>query len=325
MSDLTVQPLFDGSSYERDRIKSLAERFTLPPASVLDTRSGWWQNRKREWGDMGLRSVEGRTARTFAKGAGTDEVTQKILALTGGQSIFDPVVAELMYRWYVPAGGTILDPFAGGSVRGIVAAVLGRRYVGVDLSADQVAANYAQSAEFVAAGWYADANAPEWIVGDSTDVVPDLEEDFDFVFSCPPYFDLEEYSDDPRDLSNMTWDAFERSYRLIITESVNRLRFDGFAAFVVGDVRDPRGMYRRLVRLTEDCFVSGGADAYNELIVVNSMGTLPLRMANSFTTSGKVGRCHQNVLMFVKGDPKVAMSRCDAAAHRRAVAMGRDD
>ena len=37
-------------------------------------------------------------------------------------SIFDPVLCELAYRWSCPQGGTIIDPFAGGSVRGVVAA-----------------------------------------------------------------------------------------------------------------------------------------------------------------------------------------------------------
>ena len=31
-----------------------------------------------------------------------------------GTSVFDPVLCECMYRWYVPQGGKILDPFAGG-------------------------------------------------------------------------------------------------------------------------------------------------------------------------------------------------------------------
>jgi len=42
-----------------------------------------------------------------------------------GTSIFDPVLCEIAYRWFCPAGGMVLDPFAGGSVRGIVASRLG--------------------------------------------------------------------------------------------------------------------------------------------------------------------------------------------------------
>src|ERR1700747_2881603 len=66
---------------------------------------------------------------------------------TSGTSIFDPVLCELVYRWFCPPGGLVLDPFAGGSGRGIVASRLGRHYLGVDLSASQIAANRAQAAE----------------------------------------------------------------------------------------------------------------------------------------------------------------------------------
>src|SRR6185312_2502284 len=67
-----------------------------------------------------------------------------------GTSIFDPVLCEIAYRWFCPPGGLVLDPFAGGSVRGIVAAKLGRRYLGVDLRPEQIEANRAQWAEIEA-------------------------------------------------------------------------------------------------------------------------------------------------------------------------------
>ena len=62
-----------------------------------------------------------------------------------GTSIFDLVLCELVYRWFCPPAGLVLDPFAGGSVRGIVASKLGRRYCGVDLSARQIEANEEQA------------------------------------------------------------------------------------------------------------------------------------------------------------------------------------
>src|SRR4051812_37586803 len=39
---------------------SLAERFLLPPFSVLDARQGYWQNRKRAWIALGIQSELGR-------------------------------------------------------------------------------------------------------------------------------------------------------------------------------------------------------------------------------------------------------------------------
>jgi len=64
--------------------------------------------------------------------ADLDEVSRKNLAAqpSSGTSIFDPVLCELAYRWFCPLDGQIVDPFAGGSVRGVVASLLGRRYWG---------------------------------------------------------------------------------------------------------------------------------------------------------------------------------------------------
>ena len=50
-----------------------------------------------------------------------DPVSQAILDVGSGTSIFDPVLCEIAYRWFCPPGGLVLDPFAGGSVRGIIA------------------------------------------------------------------------------------------------------------------------------------------------------------------------------------------------------------
>lgn len=41
---------------------TLAERFGIPPFTVLDARKGWWQDRKRAWIDLGIRSELGRGA-----------------------------------------------------------------------------------------------------------------------------------------------------------------------------------------------------------------------------------------------------------------------
>lgn len=47
---------------------------------------------------------------------------------------------------------------------------------------------------------------------------------------------------------------------------------------------------------------SAGYKYYNELILVNSAGTLALRSGKQMQASRKVGKMHQNVLVFVKGD-----------------------
>jgi len=42
------------------RLGSLAERFGVPPFSVLSAREGWWQDRKRAWLSLGIQSELGR-------------------------------------------------------------------------------------------------------------------------------------------------------------------------------------------------------------------------------------------------------------------------
>jgi len=41
---------------------------------------------------------------------------------------------------------------------------------------------------------------------------------------------------------------------------------------------------------------------YNEAILINSAGSLPIRITKQFEAGRKLGRTHQNVLVFIKGD-----------------------
>jgi len=132
----------------------------------------------------------------------------------------------------------------------------------------------------------------------------------DFVFSCPPYGDLEKYSDDPADLSNMDWDTFTATYKRIIAKSVRILKLDRFACFVVGDFRDRRGFYRDFVSTTISGFRDAGAELYNEGILVTSVGSASMRVTKQFDASRKFAKTHQNVLIFCKGDPRKASRAC---------------
>lgn len=217
-----------------------------------------------------------------------------------GTSIFDPVLCELSYRWFCPSGGLVLDPFAGGSVRGVVASRLGRRYIGVDLSGRQIEANRAQ-AKLICTD-----PMPQWHEGDSREIASIAPVAADFIFTCPPYADLERYSDDPRDLSTMTYPEFLKGYRAVIGAACALLKPDRFACFVVGDVRAKGGEYHGLPWHTVQAFQDAGLALYNEAILVTALGSLPIRVAKQFNTSRKLGKTHQNVLIFVKGSATAA-------------------
>ena len=302
---------------------SLKDSFIFPPFSILDTRSGVWQERKRKWIGLGFNSQETREdVELIAKSGQSsgiyelrnkmreslnrepswdeiiDYAKKKGMHIYEGASIFDPVLCELSYKWFCPEGGNIIDPFAGGSVRGVVAGVLGFPYKGIDLRLEQVEANRKQ-AEVLK------LNNVEWFAGDSNEVLDEVEfKDVDFVYSCPPYADLEKYSEDPKDLSNMDYEQFKEVYFSIIKKSVAQLKDDRFACFVVGDVRDKKGFYYNFVSDTIQAFRDAGMELYNEIILVNVVGSLAIRVRRQFNGGRKVGKMHQNVLVFYKGDPK---------------------
>ena len=535
----------------------VADDFVMAPFTLLNAREGFWQDRKRAWIRIGIKSQEGRDARCLPVNSQMEKFGKAMKA--DGQSIFDPVLTEIHYDWFCPRGGQIIDPFAGGSVRGVVAGSLGYRYWGCDLSQEQIDANRLQSCEIfghypferddltpvqkVGERWvkrddlfsvggasggkartcwalatggngrglttagsrqspqamlvaamasmlnmpcaihcpegdissgpvheakllgaeiiqhkagyntviiarareYAEqhgytlipfgmeheeavtqtrkqvANIPKdvkrivipvgsamslagllwglldrnlsipvlgvvvgadplarlnqyappfweqmvtlvkserdyhdhvvasvcgvgldpiyeakcakyckagdllWIVGhrdriikagetppvwragDSAKVDPEDIPSADFLFTCPPYGDLEVYSDDAADISNMEHDKFLSVYRDIVRAWCNRLKRDRFAAVVVGDFRDKKtGNYRNFVSDTIQAFLDAGLHLYNESILITAVGSLPVRITRQFNAGRKLGKTHQNILVFVKGDGKAA-------------------
>jgi len=312
---------------------TLSDRFGMPPTSVLRMSSGPWQERKRQWMRAGLASHTGRGLHLVrSDGAATDAdfygkkrarearlgrelshaewsemwAAERLVSdsTASGTSTFDPVLAELVYRWWAPPAAHVYDPCAGGSVRGLVASSVGHQYTGVDIRAEQIEANLAQAAE-----WDSDPQ-PEWMLGDATEACPVGTDWADLLFTCPPYADLERYSDDPRDLSTMDYPDFVAGHRAMIRHGLDALRDDRFAVWVISDVRDRRGLYRGLVAETVAAFQSAGAALYNDLILSEPIGSQRLFAGKRLTTNRKVARVHQHVLVFVKGDPIAAHAAC---------------
>ncbi len=242
--------------------------------------------------NIGIRGEAGRDAEAYNT---MEWLRDAASSIETGVSVFDPTICECAYRWFCPEGGQVIDPFAGGSVRGIVAGMLGRRYWGCDLRQEQIDANNAQADEIDP------VVRPVWVCGDSMETL-DAAPEADFVFSCPPYGDLERYSDDPADLSSMEWHTFRAAYARIIRRSLARLKADRFACFVVGDFRDNRGFYRDFVSGTIAAFQQSGAALYNEAILITPVGSAAMRVTKQFQVGRKFVKTHQNVLVFCKGD-----------------------
>ena len=265
----------------------------IKPFSILDTRTKEWQDRKRYWiQTYNIQSELGRE----------DSESRARFWEDNTISIFDATLCEHMYQWFTPKEGKILDPFAGGSVRGIVATEMGYEYMGIDLSKNQIEENRKQS------------NKPKWVSGDSDEMLNYLaDEQFDFVFTCPPYYDLEVYSDNPLDISTMEDGKFDEKYFSILGKAAKKLKNNRFFAVVVSEVREQSvtgnykiGKYKGLVNKTIAACEEAGLHFYNDMILFNSQHQAARVVDTYFKRNRKVASVHQNILVFVKGNPDIA-------------------
>ena len=306
---------------------SLQERFVVPPLSILDTRQGYWQERKRAWrniiGDYGesrnntlFSSYEQKYPELYAAtrkegealGIGFKEYFEKYIpeevkeremkkVFSQGVSILDPVMAEVIIRWFSIEGrNKTFDCFAGDSVFGCVSSRLGNEFVGIEIRQEQADLNNSRVRGTLAS----------YICDDGQNVAKHIPaESQDLLFSCPPYYDLEKYSDLENDASNQeTYEDFIAILRNAFTSAVSCLKENRFAVIVVGEIRDDKtGAYRDFVGDIRSIFKEAGLYFYNEIILINPVGTAAVRAAGNMETR-KISKVHQNILVFYKGNPR---------------------
>jgi 16S rRNA G966 N2-methylase RsmD len=276
------------SEEEEEAKAKLTDTFVVPPFTILDTRQGYWQDRKRAW--TYLINDRGETRQHLL---GSEN--SLMASYNNGVSIFDPMLAEVICRWFLPTAEEtkhIADPFAGGAF-GFVATYLKHKYTGIEIREEQANINNSRIKHL--------NGTSQYICDDGQNIANHLgAETQDLIFSCPPYFDLEVYSDKDNDASNQaTYEDFMKILRTAFTAAATTLKPNRFACIVVGDIRDERGYYRNFHEDVKAIFADAGMPLYNELILIEALGTAPQR-ANRLMTSRKVVKTHQNVLVFHK-------------------------
>lgn len=112
--DLFGEPVLNGHK------SVLAQTFSYPPFSVLNAREGWWQERKRQWLALGIKSEVGRGANALQlseqceqceqyRTASGDYVKRSGGGLTWGNS---PQVTEKGLNYYRKRNATAQAPAA---------------------------------------------------------------------------------------------------------------------------------------------------------------------------------------------------------------------
>jgi len=273
----------------KEEHNKLEDIFVVPPFSILDTKQGYWQERKKYWRQLigdGGESREG----ALAKGD-----TNIMASTNNGVSLLDPVLAEIANKWFGLDNCNTFDCFAGDTVFGYVSDALGNKFTGIELRQEQTDLNNKRLL----------GSKSKYICDDGQNVLKHIKENTqDLLFSCPPYFDLEIYSSLENDASNQkNYKEFIKIIDNAFTSALKCLKDNRFAVIVVGDIRNKGGFYYGFNEDVKNIFVKNGAHLYNEMIIAESLGTLPQRVGR-YMNNRKVGKCHQNVLVFYKGDIK---------------------
>lgn len=271
---------------EEEQKGNLIKKFIVPPFTIIDSTKNPWASIKNKWKES-INSLKGRSKELIGERYGT--------------SLFDGAISEVFYKWFLPNRDIetkkILDPFCGGVIRGAVAELLGYKYTGFDIRKEQIDVNIEQSKEL--------GISPKFILDDSENVDKCIDDDTqDLIFSCPPYLDLEVYSNNENDLSNMEYKDFINKYNTIIKKHCKKLKDNRFAIFVVGDVRDKNGILINFVGDTINAFKNAGLNYYCQVIYKEQIGSARLRVGKYFNGSRKLVKNHQNILVFYKGNVK---------------------
>ncbi len=208
----------------------------------------------------------------------------------GKCSVFNPQLAQMILSAYAPLNSKIYDAFGGGGTRGYIATKMGHDYTGIEIRKEEVERINNQMEK-----WNINF---KMILNDSTKYVPN--EKFNFAFTCPPYYDLELYSNLNGDLSNANnYKDFLKMLEQVIKNIFNCLEEGSTSVFVVGNFRNKTG---ELEHLNGDIVNIGkriGFIFWDELIWQGA-SNVALTRCGKFEVNRKSVRMHEYIIIFKK-------------------------
>jgi hypothetical protein len=301
------------------RLKLLAH---ITMCNVWNSISGRWLKLKREWNEKIDKSGEENNVQNprFATREGCwqgengfsnvvlserivsgDEIIHKTgRSHNGNASVLDPVVCEVILRFFMPsAGKKIYNPFGGGVQFGYVAASYGYEYISSEIRQNQCDSNNLICSKL--------NGSAKWIKSDSSTYRP--KENYDLVFTCPPYYKVEEYLDydgnpPPGELNSFpTYEEFRNTLFNGYKMAINGLNENCFFVVMTGDSRDKNGAYYGCEAEHELFFKENGLSIYNKIVYLECEFTR-LAHAKKTLNSRKFPKREQKIIVAYKGNIK---------------------
>lgn len=269
-----------------DKIEAAGEKHNIKNPKFA-SRDGCWQ------GSSGMANIV-LAKQSVEDGAIKNDQTK---TLNGNASVLDPVACEVILRFFMPTKGRrVYNPFGGGVQFGFVSASYGYDYIASEIRQNQCDANNAICQ---------DLNSAKWIKSDSSKYVP--EGKFDLAFSCPPYYQVEEYLDydgnpPEGELNSIpTYNQFRDTLFEGYKKGIEALNDNCFFVVMTGDSRDKKGAYYGCEAEHELFFKEQGLHIYNKIVYLECEFT---RLAQAKVTLNyrKFPKREQKILVFYKGD-----------------------
>ncbi len=268
--------------------------YTRPPTTGND----WFQSTTSVWR---VDELIRRRVRDWKRLLGEDghtgtraEVMRKDhdSVYTATHSVFPaPLMEMIILRYGGPIGGKILDAFAGGAVRGVVTSLMGHHYHGIEIRKEQIDENLKVLAAL-------GLQRTRYHLDDGRFINID-ETGFDAAITCPPYHDLEQYSDQANDLSNMSYEEFNAGMMFSAFSHFEKLKPGAFACIVVGNFRDKSKELVDFRSHTVQNFREAGFIFHQEVILSKNFASAAKRSTNSWRGL-KLVPAHEYLLVFRK-------------------------
>jgi len=249
------------------------------------------RKRVRDWKRLtGETGHDGARAESFRKDH--DSV------YTATHSVFPaPLVEWILLRYGGAEGGRILDAFAGGPPRGLVSSIMGYEYHGYEIRQDQIDENVKVINDLKLKNVF-------YHHSDGT-IMADTKGLFDCALTCPPYHDLEVYSDQEDDISNLSsYEEFNEAMRRCAHNHLPQMKPGAFVCIVVGPIRDKKtGELVDFRAHTVENFRDAGFIFWQEIILSKNFGSAAKRSTNSWKGL-KLVPIHEFLLVFRTPDAK---------------------
>lgn len=306
---LTRGGIVDGVEIKATDIARIKKLLGINPTNLWNSAKGEWIAEKRKWNELidnagMIAEVANPTYASregcWQKGGGLAKFATGE-SLNDGASVLDPFVCELILKLFMPKNGkSVYNPFGGGVQMGFISGFYDYSYLATEIRQNQCDANNAICAAY-------QMNDVRWMLHDSSTYF-DESKKFDLIFSCPPYYLVEDYRDydgvkPEKELNGLgSYEEFRNMLFKGYENAIKMLNDNCFFAIMVGDSRDPKtGGYFCAEAETEIFLKAQGLHVYNRIVYLESQFTRAMQ-TKSTIKSRKLPKVEQKIIVAFKGN-----------------------